>query len=236
MSDGKNQLRKIAFRIGVNFFRFAINPENMTKSFPQRTVTVKTKSRIVTEDFSTDVATITIRGTTGYNPTGAAEDRGIRKIKELQKYVQDYANSGGNGRMPRRDFYFHDFTNDESYVVHLAPESIKITQDVNSPLTHRYEISFIILRNAGEPSDDEVIQPEIGTRFPSIPTPSNPNRETTPSRGSLGDVYDQPSASGGADRLPLFQSTINPQTPSPMSYELGMSSLGFLIGYYGRTY
>lgn len=179
MSDGKNVLRKIMFQIGNKFFRFAINPENYTHAKPHRTTAIKTKSRIVVEDFQSDIPTITIKGSTGFNPTGKAEDRGIAKIKEMKAYIEWYAEMGGNGRMASEDFLFHNFTNDESYVVHLSPEGITFTQDVSSPLTYHYEIKFVVLRKASEPADADIINPEIGNRYPSItynpPTPIIPN-------------------------------------------------------------
>lgn len=169
MSDGQHILKRIAFQVGGRFFRFAVNPENMTYARPHRTSALKTKSRIIIEDFQSDIPTVTISGTTGFNPTGRATDRGIAKIKEMKQYLQDYAEMGGNGNTPVEDFYFHDFTNDESYVVHLSPEGVTYSQDVNSPLLHRYQIKFIILRKSTDPADDEVIDPEIGNRYPSIP-------------------------------------------------------------------
>jgi hypothetical protein len=169
MSDGQNVLKKIAFQIGNRFFRFALNPENFQLSRPHRTTALKTKSRIIIEDFQSDIPTITISGTTGFNPTGRAEDRGIAKIKEMKAYLEAYAEMGGNGNTSSQDFYFHDFTNDESYVVHLSAEGVQYTQDVNAPLMHRYQIKFVILRRSTDPADEDVINPEIGNRYPSIP-------------------------------------------------------------------
>lgn len=170
MSDGKNTLKKIAFQIGSTFFKFAINPTNMQYNRPHRTTAIKTKSRIVIEDFQDDVPTVTISGTTGFNPTGKATDRGIAKIKEMKQFLYDYSQMGGNGNTNAEDFIFHDFTNDESWVVTFAPEGVTYTQDVSQPLLYQYEIKFIILRDAALPSDDEVVNPEIGNPYPSIAT------------------------------------------------------------------
>jgi hypothetical protein len=172
MADGQNVLKRIAFQIGNKLFRFAINPENMVYTRPHRTTAIKTKSRIILEDFGSDIPTVSIGGTTGFNPTGRAEDRGIAKIKELKEYIQAYADMGGNGNAPAEEFYFHDFTNDESYVVHLSPEGVTYTQDVNSPLLHRYQIKFIILRKSTEPADGDVVNPIIGNRYPVLGIPS----------------------------------------------------------------
>lgn len=215
MSDGKHSLKKIAFQVGKKFFRFAINPTNMQYSRPHRTTAVKTKSRIVIEDFQDDVPTVTISGTTGFNPTGKASDRGIAKIKELKKFLLNYAQMGGNGYTAAEDFIFHDFTNDESWVVSLAPEGVTYSQDASQPLLYTYEIKFVILRDAALPSDDEVVTPEIGNSHPSIAsggsnvggngtTPTNPFGKVplpplSPYVPGLGTTPPPPINHGGSD-------------------------------------
>jgi hypothetical protein len=255
MSDGTNQLKKIAFQIGDTFFRFAINPENYTHRKPHRTTAVKTKSRIVIEDFQSDIPVISIRGTTGFNPTGASNDRGIEKIKEMKSFIEAYAERGGNGDTPVDEFYFHNFTNDEYYVVHLSPEGVNFTQDVNSPLTYRYEITFTVLRKAGEPNEDDIIAPEIGNKFPSIPTgpgfngspyaPGHVNEEGQNIYEWLGerqyedsgsdDVYRNSPEEETPTRHNINLDPVNPQVPSDMSYQAGVTGLGYSIGYYGRA-
>jgi hypothetical protein len=165
MSDGRTRLQKIAFEVGDTMFRFAVNPANMKYEEPHRAVAIKTKSRIVVEDFQSDVKTVSISGTTGFNPTGEISDRGIEKIKEMKEFIRSYAEAGGNGATSVDDFYFHDFTNDVSWVVHLAPEGVSYSQDENNPLMHKYEINFIILRNAGDPDDSDIYTPEVGHRL-----------------------------------------------------------------------
>jgi hypothetical protein len=226
ISDGITNLKKIAFQIGDELFKFAINPENMINHRPHRATAVKTKSRIVIEDFQSDIATITISGTTGFNPTGIRDDRGIIKIKKMKQALSDYAELGGNGDTPPVDFIFYDFTNDESWIVHLSAEGVTYTQSIESPLTHRYDIKFTVLRQAAEPSDDEVVSPEIGNRFPSLP------RGSGFSDPEYGNVYNQ-GATGGVT-VPQTEESVNPQAPSPLSYAYGVIGLGYSIGYYLR--
>lgn len=240
MSDGINstRLHKIAFQLGDKWFRFAINPENYIHRKPHRTAAIKTKSRIIVQDFQEDIQTISISGTTGWNPTGRREDRGFLKIKEMKNYLETYANSGGDGRLPAQDFYFHNYTNGESFVVHLSPEGVTFTQDVSSPLTYRYEINLVVIRKAGEPSEDEIVDPEIGNRFPSIPRgsgglnspypihPTDDSFDHDPYIPGTGTVY---SARQTSNTQP-----INPQAPSVMSYTAGTTALGYALGYYGR--
>lgn len=250
MSDGKNKLQKIAFQIGSKIFRFAINPDSYQDQRPHRTTAVKTKSRIVIEDFQSDVYTITISGSTGFNPTGKAADRGIQKIKDLKKYLEDYAQSGGNGKTPAEDFYFHNFTNDESFVVVLAPTGVTYSQDVSSPLTYRYEIVFNVLRDAGKPSDASVVNPEIGNSNVSIMTPITPysgvngnalsSSYTSAGSGAYSassgnnNIYNQ-TTGDSLTKTAGNGSAVNPQAPSKTSYQFGQTMLGYLTGYYSRS-
>lgn len=212
MSDGKNRLHKIAFQLGDTFFRFAINPDSMQDQRPHRTTPIKTKSRIVIEDFQSDVHTITISGSTGFNPTGKDSDRGIAKIKEMKAFLDNFAEQGGNGSTSAEDFYFHNFTNDESWVVVLDPMGVTYTQDVSSPLTYRYEIKFIVLRPANMPADSEVVNPQIGNSTVSIhPGPGGPqNADPTQSNNPNATP---PSGYTGINGKPVTGSTSPNFTP-----------------------
>jgi hypothetical protein len=253
IADGKGIFRKIAFELDGKFFRFAINPDNMVYSRPHRTTATKTKSRIVVSDFQDDIHTVTISGTTGLNPTGVAADRGIAKIREMKNFLENYASLGGNGNKSAADFYFHDFTNAEHYVVHLSPEGVNFTQDANSPLTHRYDIKFIILRKAGEPDQDDVVDPEIGNRFPTLPDGtglggvgnSGVGSGAQDSSGETSDdkpydpasgndsIYNKGSGSGYQNNNNT--QPVNPQAPSPSSSSYGQTGLGYALGYYLRN-
>jgi len=251
IADGKGVLRKIAFQLGDTFFRFAVNPDNMVYANPHRTTAVKTKSRIIIEDFQEDIPTVTISGTTGFNPTGVASDRGIAKIREMKNFLAKYASMGGNGNKSSADFYFHDFTNMEHYVVHLSPEGVNYTQDANSPLTYRYDIKFIILRKAGEMDPDDMASPEIGNRFPTLPNGSavvgnngvgsgvqdgsGNTSDDTPYDPSSGNdsIYNKDQ---GSNYVPNTSGTaVNPQVPSSNAHSLGQTGLGYALGYYLRN-
>lgn len=246
MADGRGGgLKKIEFVVGDRRFKFAINPENYVHSKPHRTTTIKTKSRIVVEDFQSDIPTIQIKGTTGFNPTGTVKGRGINKIREMKRFLEAYADMGGNGDKSPQDFYFHNHTNKESFVVHLTSDGVTFTQDVQSPLTFKYEISFQVLRKASEPAESDVNDPDIGNRQPSTPSYS-PKPSPSPNRPNTGG-----SSSGGGTSLPSTgiqrpsfggvtlpgivttprTSSINPQVPSIQSSQIGRNGLGSTIGY-----
>lgn len=255
MADGRGGgLKKIEFVVGDKRFKFAINPENYVHNKPHRTTTIKTKSRIVVEDFQSDIPTIQIKGTTGFNPTGTVKGRGINKIREMKKFLEDYADMGGNGDKSPQDFYFHNHTNKESFVVHLTSDGVSFTQDIQSPLTFKYEISFQVLRKASEPAESDVNDPDIGNRQPSTPNYS-PKPTPTPNRPNTGGGSSGGSSSGGGGgggtsmpstgiQRPSFggvtlpgivtssrSSSINPQAPSIQSSSVGRNGLGSTIGY-----
>ncbi|ANT41422.1 hypothetical protein DIRTYBETTY_113 [Bacillus phage DirtyBetty] len=254
IANGKSRLQRIAFEVGGRTFRFALNPESMEEARPHRTTALKTKSRIIVEDFQDDIPTLTISGTTGFNPTGQSSDRGVNKIKEMKKFIADFSATGGNGKLSKNEFFFHNFTNDESHVVTLAPEGITISQDAQSPLLYRYSMKFIIIRASSEPADADVVNPEIGNKFPTLPDSGNyrpspnypklptpfPNGETSvpiPTRpsgdGSVGDdVYNK--GNGGSYNPKNDNATVNPQISNGGAYNFGTTGLGYSIGYYGR--
>lgn len=252
MADGENRLQKIAFKLGDKFYRFRINPENYRHSKPHRVTTVKTKSRIVVEDFGEDIQTITFSGTTG-------NDKGMAKIKEMKKFLEGYANRGGNGSRSETELYFHNFTNDEHYVVHLTPEGVTYTQDANQPLLHTYSISLFVLRRANEPPEDEVIEPTIGNDIPSIGDVDSINTKlpefqspivdssdpykgddtsggliNLPNTGGNSNIIQTPYINSSIQVRPLTTSAVNPST-SPTAYVSGVTELKKIIGYGGSV-
>lgn len=170
-ADGRTRLQRIAFQVGTRWYYFNINPESMGTTIPHRIATIKTKSKIIVEDFQHDVPMIQIAGTTGYN-----NGEGIRKIRELKQFLHEYSTLGGDGRPPEEEFIFHNFTDRESYYVTLAPEGITYTRDVERPILHNYSINLMRLRAASEPNEDDMISPEVGTGDPS----NTPSQTFTP--------------------------------------------------------
>jgi hypothetical protein len=237
MSDGKIDYMKICFQFGDRVFRFAINPDSYVHSKPHRTAVVKTKSKIYVQDFQDDIHTIKISGTTGWNPTGDKEDRGIAKIKEMKQFLQDFSTAGGNGGVAPEDFYFWNFTNEEYYVVALSPEGITFTQSADSPLLTRYEIKFIVLREASK--SEEYILPIMGNPAPTITpytgkigtsglvyTPYDPNIHNIGTVSTKGLVYSSSNPnkyySGGVAKDGL---TYNPSYPSAYTGNVGTNGL-----------
>lgn len=168
-ADGSNKnFKRIALQLGEDvWYRFKVNPASYTDTQPQRATIFKTKSNVIIEDFGEDLGLIAFSGTTGFKKDELGRT-GADRIKDLQGIVSYYAQSGGDGNTPDKEFILHNFTDDYSTVVHLSPEGIKIERSVDQPLLYTYTLSLVKIRRAGIPPDREQVDPEIGNTNPSI--------------------------------------------------------------------
>lgn len=171
-SDGMGgTLKRIAIQVGDDpnkgWYRFQVNPTQYKYSKPHRVTIFKTKSNIITEDFGKDIETIQFSGTTGFRKDSRGLN-GADRLKELSDLIDNYANQGGNGNRPKVEMKFYNFTDDQYFVVHLAPEGLTIERSAEQPLLFTYTLSLVVLRNAGEPSERDQVNPEIGNKNPSV--------------------------------------------------------------------
>lgn len=170
-------------------YKFLINPQEYSRTKPQRTTVYKTDKHVVVEDYGTDIGTITFSGTTGYKTVNGKN--GYHRLKELENVLQKYADSGIKNNTAL-ECLFHNFTDRESYVVHLGQEGLEITRDASSPLLYNYSVSLLILRNAGDPGT--VNDPIIGNKAPSVPEYKtttetiNPNGNKPVSNGAVNNI------------------------------------------------
>lgn len=161
-------LRRMALELdNGGWYYFKVNPNNYNHNEPQRTTVVKTKSNVVVEDFGKDIETITFSGTTGWAKDSLGRT-GADRMKNLRNYVRNYASQAGNGNRSVNELTFHNFTDGESYIVHLAPEGITLERDVEQPILYNYKINLIVIRDAKLPADTESVDPELGNKDPSI--------------------------------------------------------------------
>lgn len=231
-SDGMGgKLKRIALQFGNDtWYRFKVNPANYSEARGQRTTVFKTKSDIIVEDYGADLPVITFTGSTGFKKDSKGHS-GADRLKNMKKFVKEYADSGGNGNRSAVELTFHNFTDDESYIVHLAPEAFKIERNVEQPLLYTYTLTFVVLRSAEVPPDREVVDPNIGNETPSVGgggvgTTDRPNNPvitppaTTPTEQTTRDVISG-LRMGGA---------INPRGTAN-AYEYGLKELERLIGY-----
>lgn len=170
-------LRRIALELSNgSWYYFKINPNNYNHTEPQRSTVMKTKSNVVVEDFGKDIESITFSGTTGWNKDALGRT-GADRMKLLRDYIRNYATMADNGNRSRTELTFHNFTDGESYIVHLAPESISLERDVEQPILYNYKISLLVIRDARVPADTESVDPAYGNTNPSIGSGTGKDQE-----------------------------------------------------------
>ena len=233
-ADGHTSyLRRIALELANGgWYFFKINPNNYAHSEPQRATVLKTKSDIIIEDFGKDLETITFSGTTGW-ARDAQGRTGADRMRILRSYIRDYASQGGNGNRSVNELTFHNFTDGESYIVHLAPDAISLERDVEQPILYNYKLSLVVIRDAGTPPDREVVDPNIGNNVPSIGgdtenTNSNSREAINQRVMSTGQII-------GASALASFSGNgengvVNPRG-TVGAYKYGVDEIKQQIGY-----
>lgn len=169
--------------LSSNMYRFKVNPQQYKHSKPQRVSVLKTKSDIVVEDFGTDLETITFSGTTGFKRDSSGKT-GEQKLRELEEFIEYYANLGGDGNVSPNELVFHNFTENLSYVVHLDKSGLELSRDVETPILFNYALHLVVLRSASTPSERETVDPELGNIQSRVVGSNstkaiNPNNETS---------------------------------------------------------
>lgn len=149
----------------TKIYRFRVNPEDYSKEIPHRTSVLKTQSSILYEDYGQDVKTIQFSGQTGLKRRKDFDGKmknGKDKLDELEDIINKYGNTAGSGNKSSYDMIFYNLTDDESYKVHLSPQGFKIERSSEQSLLYRYQISLVILGDAGEPEFDTIDSSNIG--------------------------------------------------------------------------
>lgn len=240
-SDGYNQtLRRIALQIrNGGFYYFQVNPEDYSHTQGQRTTAMKSKTDIIIEDFGKDIEVITFSGTTGWKKDKNGKT-GADRVRLLQEFIGSYASKGGSGNNKGVELIFHNFTDNHSYVVHLAPEGISVSRNVDRPILYDYKINLIVLRDANTPPPDERDTVNSGNYKPSIDTSGVQGRVTTPNINSvaplsLNSTHEIDSIMGNNMRSKLNTSGIDTPYINPRvtkdAYKYGVEELISQIGY-----
>lgn len=203
---GTNELLRVALQIkGDNpltsstgqtissgWYRFKVNPQQYKHSKPQRSTVVKTKSNIIVEDFGMDLATIAFSGTTGFKKDANGRT-GEDRLRDLEAFLEVYATQGGDGNVSPNELIFHNFTEGQSFVVHLDKGGFEMERSVDQPILFNYAINLVVLRDASTPSDRETIDPELGNTAPSIGG-SSTNKKTVDPNTSTSRASAESSA------------------------------------------
>lgn len=188
-------------------YNFRVNPENYVEAFPQRTTVYKTRSAVIIEDFGPDLGQITFSGTTGFKSVNGVN--GAQRMASLKKFLQDYSKGGHastSDYLPERELYFHNNTDDKSYLVHIAPEGFSITRSSERSLLFQYSISLVILRETSEPDPRAIDETMTGNM-------TTENRIVATGSGN--------------------STAVNPNSSEPL-YDIVLDKAGEIIGYRGQ--
>lgn len=162
-SDGKNRLKRMEFVVAGKSFTFSVNPEEYTQDEPSRSTVTQTKGGAWVDDFGGGLPIISIRGSTGFK-----YGLGVQKFKELRDLIRKYYNSSD----AETEFVFHNWTDDESWVVHTDPQGFRLLRNKNNPLLYMYDIRLICLRPASHPkptASSGGVGKTLGSAIPNAP-------------------------------------------------------------------
>ncbi|MBD1372586.1 hypothetical protein IC620_09490 [Hazenella sp. IB182357] len=137
--DGKNRLKRMEFVYQGRSYPFFVNPEEYTQDEPSRSTVMQTKGGAWVDDFGAGLPLISIRGNTGFQ-----KGEGEKRFKALRQMIRDYYAKGG-------ELTFHNWTDDESWVVHTEPQGFRLLRNKANPLLFVYDIRLICLRKATHP-------------------------------------------------------------------------------------
>lgn len=147
-SDGTNILRRFEFKIGSRSYKFKLNPEEYSQDEPSRSTVTQTKGGAWIDDFGGGLEVIFMRGSTGMK-------NGYSRFRELRDIIRYYKDNTTPGSSPAQELTFHNFTDGESWIVHLDPAGFKLFRSKSNPLMYMYEIRLVCLRPASQPEIEQ---------------------------------------------------------------------------------
>lgn len=172
-SDGHNRLQRMAFEYRGVIHTMAVNPQEFTQDEPSRSTVTQTKGGAWIDDFGGGLKVIFIKGRSGFQNGSSIEN-----FKTIRQMVRNYYDNTTPGQEVKNELLFHNFTDDESWVVHTDPSGFKLLRSKANPLEFMYEIRLICLRPAQIPSFDQANEKQSGVGNPL--GPSIPKSESVP--------------------------------------------------------
>ena len=234
MSNGRDTLQRIAFEDSSGtFYKFAINPQDMVESIPTRNNFMQTQDLIQMQGYGQGLHTITISGTTGVN-----HGRGVDKLKALKDLITRHINQAHDTETGDvANLTFHNFTNDESWIVELNQDGIKLTQSSRDPLSITYDISMVVIQSADTPSTSEETWIQLGNINPSLtPKVSTSSYEYKYGTTALKDFDFNGYQTEAGQFKASKQGVINNYGQTGMYQEEQLLSKGQIISLYKTVY
>jgi len=155
-SDGKNTLKRFEFEFKGKSYKFNLNPEEYTQDEPVRTVVTQTLGGAFVDDFGAGLVSIYMKGSTGMK-------NGFEKFVELRDFIRNYTKTGTAGQEVKDELKFHNYTDEESWIVHPDPTGFRVFRSKSNPLLFMYELRLTALRNAKDPAPEMITKTEVKT-------------------------------------------------------------------------
>lgn len=154
--------KRIGFTYKDKKITFRINPKEYDYSRPTRASVYKTQNSNVVQLFGADLATITIKGTTGWHKDGNGLD-GKGRLDELNKLFADYQNDTQNGGHSASDLKFNNYTDNKFYTVTMEADGFSYHRDDSAPLLFDYSIFLYVIGGDDTPVQDSSLTAVVGT-------------------------------------------------------------------------
>lgn len=168
-SDGTGKrLKRVEFVFNGQTYKFALNPEEYSQEEPNRVSVLQTKGGAHVDDFGGGVASLQMKGTTGFKNSGGYNTggTGFERFKALRDLIRKYYFdvAPGTTLTDSKEMIFHNYTDGEHWVV--VPRTFKLLRSVSRPLLFSYDIDLILLRPAYVPNSVSSRGADLGALNP----------------------------------------------------------------------
>ena len=155
-SNGLTQLKRMEMEFKGTSYVFDLNPERYEMSYPNRVNLMYTKNSAFIDLFGEGVRELSVSGITGFKGQTKDKEHGFKKIQALKKLIRDNYKNVQDGKEIKDYLMFYNHTDGEGYVT--VPIKFDVLRNVNQPLMYKYDLSFYVLRNAGDPEPQRALQ------------------------------------------------------------------------------
>lgn len=127
--------------------KFYINPSEMVQQEASRSTVTQTIGAAYIDNFGGALPTIYIKGNTGFS-----NGLGVSRFKNMRNLIRSYYDVTPGADVSSDDeIVFHNYTDDESWVVATDSQGFRLLRNNENPLLYMYEIYFVCLRKWSEP-------------------------------------------------------------------------------------
>lgn len=213
-SDGQNALKRMEFQFADKTYKFALNPEEYVVKQLSKAAVVQTRGGAYIDAWGKSIASITIRGTTGFKNGTLDSTCGFQKITELSSLINSVLDSAKSGTEANQLLKFYNYTDEDYWYTY--PQSFQVTRSKSKALLFTYDIVLYGLCRMNEYNPTEKTQTDavLGNL-----TPISPNLIERTSK-STDDSSDATSESVSTD------TTKNVASSSEFQYVQGIYDSG----------